>query len=444
LFMLHPRSRLRLAWDMTIALLLVYIATVIPYTISWGDAFTQTTKDRWAIIDWGVDILFVLDLIMNFRTGIIDIGTSEVIMDWELVGLHYIRGWFSLDLVSSVPIDRFTSFNSQMLKLAKIGKIARILKILRPATARNFTESLSDMMSSFAQRCSRRSGVFWMLCLLAHWLACVLKLSDPEMLTSYQDVAGFGDREYLTALYWSMTTLTTVGYGDLIPTSDMGRGFCMVAMVIGGTFYGYVIGNISSIVANKDLNEQAYYERMDGVNAWLDFHRFPRLMRLKVRRHFQAFLSEQSAICETDIFDDLSPTLREDLGKYLIKEEVTQNPLFDGLPIATIVRLQKILHQVRWEEHRFITVAGQSGTCMYLVISGEVTKTEPGQEPQTLGQGDSFGEEVLLGLTEKYAYTTMAETSVRMHMIEEEAFIDCFRTMPDVIEQMRVNAVDMQ
>ena len=69
---------------------------------------------------------------------------------------------------------------------------------------------------------------------------------------------------YLACFYWSMTTITTVGYGDICPESTGERIFSLVAMCIGGVFYGYVIGSIVPTVSSVDQNQRAYYEKMDS------------------------------------------------------------------------------------------------------------------------------------------------------------------------------------
>ena len=46
------------------------------------------------------------------------------------------------------------------------------------------------------------------------------------------------DSEYIAALYWSITTMTTVGFGDVTPQSDSERVFCIFSMVLTGGFYG--------------------------------------------------------------------------------------------------------------------------------------------------------------------------------------------------------------
>merc|ERR1711977_16544 len=99
--------------------------------------------------------------------------------------------------------------------------------------------------------------------------------------------------------------MTTVGYGDIIPQTDEERIYAIMGMVAGGAFYGYIIGNISSIVANSDLNANAYYERIDLIQAWLDHHyQLPLSLRRRIRRYFKVYLTDKSAKNEADIVDE--------------------------------------------------------------------------------------------------------------------------------------------
>ena len=66
---------------------------------------------------------------------------------------------------------------------------------------------------------------------------------------------------YLAAVYWSTMTLSTVGYGDVLPRSNLERFMAILGMVLGGGVYGIVLGNLVAIVTDVDSNTRAYQVR---------------------------------------------------------------------------------------------------------------------------------------------------------------------------------------
>merc|ERR1719424_959813 len=124
------------------------------------------------------------------------------------------------------------------------------------------------------------------------------------------------------------------------------------------------------MVSNSDLNASAYYARMDLIQAWLSHHHLPLQLKKTLHRYFKAYLSERSAISEAEIWDDLSPELQKEVGHYLLHESVKTNPLFDGLGIGCVVRLQSILQKVTVLRGRQVITKGETGTAMYIILSG--------------------------------------------------------------------------
>ena len=55
---------------------------------------------------------------------------------------------------------------------------------------------------------------------------------------------------YLYAVYWAVTTLTTVGYGDITPTNDNERAYALVSMLCSALVFGYVMRSIGSLLAS--------------------------------------------------------------------------------------------------------------------------------------------------------------------------------------------------
>merc|ERR1712014_526508 len=143
-------------------------------------------------------------------------------------------------------------------------------------------------------------------------------------------------------------------------------------------------------------------------------------VRRRIIRYFKSYLAEQAAVAEDDIVKELSPSLRKEVGKLVIHQDILNNPLFDGLPINAVARLQTIVKLVNIESGGEVVQAGESGTAMFIVNKGmvrlELESGETRLPPRVLTGGDSFGEEILTGLEEKYLYTVVAIQPASLHV----------------------------
>lgn len=97
-------SPLKAAWDWLILLLVIYVAVSTPYVAAFLDRKVQ--QSPWSplvALDLAVDVMFMADMIVNFRTSFVQNG--EVIVDAKLIAVNYLRGWFLIDAVSAIPFD---------------------------------------------------------------------------------------------------------------------------------------------------------------------------------------------------------------------------------------------------------------------------------------------------------------------------------------------------
>jgi len=262
------------------------------------------------------------------------------------------------------------------------------------------------------------------------------------MFHVYKDVGASLPTMYLAAMYWAMTTITTVGFGDITPETDGERIYCILAMVVGGSFYGYVIGMFASLVSTKDANLRNYNERIALVQAWLDYHsELPRKLVRRVRRHYKTLLTDRTAMDDSEILEELSPELRLEVSKTIVNDDVRYNLLFEDLPSTALALLIPILQTTSVEAHELVVGENEPGVAMFIIVSGHANISVLGDAAvkRSLGPGDSWGEEVVLGLEQRYDYTVTATSKMTLHMIPEKAFFDCFMTWPDMVENMRAN-----
>lgn len=57
---------------------------------------------------------------------------------------------------------------------------------------------------------------------------------------------------YIKSFYWAVTTLTTVGYGEISAYNSLERITCCIAMITGVFLYSYTIGSITNLLLNID------------------------------------------------------------------------------------------------------------------------------------------------------------------------------------------------
>lgn len=112
-------------------LLLVANLIVLPVAISF---FNDDLSMRWIAFNCLSDTIFLLDIFVNFRTGIMNPDLPDlVILDPKEISRHYIRTWFFLDLLSSIPLDYiFLIFNRDIdndnFQLLQAGRALRIFR----------------------------------------------------------------------------------------------------------------------------------------------------------------------------------------------------------------------------------------------------------------------------------------------------------------------------
>jgi len=97
---LRPQSPIRLGWDLATLFLLLYIAVATPFQIG----FSVDATGFWFYLEKVVDVFFITDLMLNFRTGFVAANGEEVLQPCT-IARHYVTGWFWIDLLSSIPFD---------------------------------------------------------------------------------------------------------------------------------------------------------------------------------------------------------------------------------------------------------------------------------------------------------------------------------------------------
>merc|ERR1719272_2150744 len=92
--------------------------------------------------------------------------------------------------------------------------------------------------------------------------------------------------QYRSSIYFALVTMTTIGYGDVLPTTSSERYFTTVAMLVGASIFAYAITNMCTVVHNLNPADVYVKGRMDDLVDLINFLGLKRAMRHKIMELF--------------------------------------------------------------------------------------------------------------------------------------------------------------
>ena len=150
----------------------------------------------------------------------------------------------------------------RLLRILKIFRFIRFLKLLRVLKLSGLKQKYEDLFyNDSLDIVWAFSKLFILILFFAHTLACLFWLvgvSTNEPVT-WPVQFGLIDEnisfQYVTSLYWSITTMATVGYGDIHAVNTYERLYCMLSMIISSGVYAFTLSEIVKRVS--EFNQAA-------------------------------------------------------------------------------------------------------------------------------------------------------------------------------------------
>uniref|UniRef100_A0A7S2K5J3 Ion transport domain-containing protein n=1 Tax=Zooxanthella nutricula TaxID=1333877 RepID=A0A7S2K5J3_9DINO len=315
-------------WDMVTMASLVFVALVAPVQV----AMFEARIDMLFVANSFVDMIFLTDLTLQFFIMYPKKTNYGYALEQSHKNIvkHYLKTWFVIDFASIIPFDLvgLISESEEMKKMkgVKVIRLLRLLKLARVLKAsrlfRRFEIRMSITYGTFALL-----KFFCILLLITHWLAnlwaLTLALVDagegiPRWIDDFDEL----DRNvvvktrdspvklYITCLYFTSYTITSVGYGDIGPKNIVETIVCTVMLVISGISWAVVLGQVCGTIANLNKDEQAFRSTMDELNVMMSDRVMPPEMRRRLRSFFLSNKLAQRRARHMRVVEAMSPGLK--------------------------------------------------------------------------------------------------------------------------------------
>ena len=276
-FVVDPEAKWRACWDAATGVLLLYLVFAIPYSIAFLDKMDMAFE--LFILIW-----FTVDIVLSFVTPYEKAGLIVTNPKW--IAYEYGRTYFLIDFVSTFPFDYIfdnsaggMNMTGKALKLPKLAKTLRALKMSKLMKFYQIDEMLGQVQINF-----RISPAFINLLALIfaalvvnHMFACIwymigVKAWDPDCADggynrrrrhcTWMQSGGFAPRDgnwylYTTCLYWSLSTVSTVGYGDISANTTTEKTYTILVMITGVAGYAMLLQSIGQLMSTQGSPQSA-------------------------------------------------------------------------------------------------------------------------------------------------------------------------------------------
>uniref|UniRef100_A0AAV2MD70 Cyclic nucleotide-binding domain-containing protein n=1 Tax=Knipowitschia caucasica TaxID=637954 RepID=A0AAV2MD70_KNICA len=456
-WIIHPYSDFRFYWDLLMLLLMMGNLIILPVGITF---FREENTVSWIIFNVVSDTLFMVDLVLNFRTGIVKEDSTEILLDPRAIRLRYLKSWFLVDFVSSIPVDYIflmvDSLDSEVyrtaraLRIVRFTKILSLLRLLRLSRLIRYIhqwEEIFHMTYDLASAMVRIVNLIGMMLLLCHWDGClqflVPMLQDfpPDCWVSknlmVNDTWGV---QYSYALFKAMSHMLCIGYGAQAPEGMTDVWLTMLSMIVGATCYAMFIGHATALIQSLDSSRRQYQEKYKQVEQYMSFHKLPADVRQKIHEYYEHRF-QGKMFDEENILGELSEPLKEEIVSFNCRSLVANMPLFANAdPNFVTAVLTKLRFEV-FQPNDFIIREGTVGRKMYFIQHGRVSVLTRGNKETKLSDGSYFGEICLLTRGRRTA-SVRADTYCRLYSLSVDSFNEVLEEHPMMRRAFETVAVD--
>ncbi|KAM9458210.1 voltage-gated inwardly rectifying potassium channel KCNH2-like isoform 1-T2 [Salvelinus alpinus] len=444
-------SPFKAVWDWVILLLVIYTAIFTPYSATFllsdqEEAAMQTCGycSPLNVVDLIVDIMFIVDIVINFRTTYVNTN-DEVVSQSQRIAVHYFKGWFLIDMVAAIPFDlliyRSGEETTTLIGLLKTARLLRLVRVARKL----------DRYSEYGA-----AVLFLLMCtfaLIAHWLACIWyaignveragaarigwldSLGDQLGKPYNQTIPGSGPSirdKYVTALYFTFSSLTSVGFGNVSPNTNSEKIFSICVMLIGSLMYASIFGNVSAIIQRLYSGTARYHTQMLRVREFIRFHQIPNPLRQRLEEYFQHAWSYTNGIDMNAVLKGFPECLQADICLHLNRTLLQNCKAFKGSTKGCLRALAMRFKTTHAPPGDTLVHVGDVISALYFISRGSIEILRGDVVVAILGKNDIFGEPInLYACPGKSNADVRALTYCDLHKIHREDMLEVLDMYPE-------------
>ncbi|XP_058101100.1 potassium channel KAT3-like isoform X2 [Magnolia sinica] len=397
-FIVSPFDQRYRAWEMFLILLVIYSAWICPFEFG----FLRYKPDTLFIIDNIVNSFFAVDIILTFFVAYIDRRSYLLIDGPKKIAIRYLSTWFVFDVCSTVPLQPLSLlFTNQSAGLGfKILNMLRLWRLRRVSSL--FARLEKDIrFNYFWTRCTKLVSV---TLFAVHCAACLNYLiadryPNPNRTWIGAVMPDFKEKSlrirYVMAMYWSITTLTTTGYGDLHAENPGEMLFDIFYMLFNLGLTAYLIGNMTNLVVHGTSRTRNFRDTVRAASEFAARNRLPRRIEEQMLSHI-CLRFKTEGLKQQQTLNDLPKAIRSNIAHTLFFPIAKKVHLFQGVSYDFLFQLVTEMQAEYFPPKEDVILQNEAPTDLYILVSGSVDLIQyidgSDQVQRKAAVGQMFGE----------------------------------------------------
>ncbi|XP_014503345.1 potassium channel AKT1 [Vigna radiata var. radiata] len=383
-------------WNKFLLILVFYTAWICPFEFG----FLEKSKGALAVIDNLVNGFFAIDVVLTFFVAYLDKSTYLLVDDHKLIALRYAKSWLILDVIACIPYEVVRSMLPPSLQSYSYLSVLRLWRLHR----------VSAMFARLEK--DRNYSYFWVRCckltcvtlFSVHAAACFFYFlagrdapKDTWLslvpTTTNQDIWG----KYVVAVYWSIVTLASVGYGDLHPVNTKEMIFCIFYMFFNLGLTSYLIGNMTNMVVHWTERTKRYRDTVQYASNFAHRNQLPTRLQEQIFAHLlMRYRADIEGVQQQEIIDSLPKAIQSSIAQYLFFSLIDKVYLFHGVSNDLLFQMVTEMKAEYFPPKEDVILQNEAPTEFYIFVTGaaDLIIQNNGLE-QIVGevrQGDVVGE----------------------------------------------------
>ncbi len=352
---INPETKFIFIFDAFIALGAYYSLIYIPYELAKYFCFcTSSNNFINYFIYFFLDALFLLDIIVWFCRGYYTKEEEKLIKNRKLIFNNYICGWFLTDFIAGLPFNAlylyyckkspnkicYTYDKDNLFNFLILIRCLKAIKIFK-VSSRKRNQFVTYLMEYFSELSLLDNSIDLIIKISSvilglHIMSCAHIFIGKHTFPGWIYKNNFQDYSllnlYMISLYYLITTMTTVGYGEIQMDSMVEVVFRIILLAVGIICYSWIISSISNGINKQSYasinfsNECALLESIRRGHRELPFKVYFAIKKYLEDKHFR-----QKSFDKNLLINSLPYSLKNSLIFSMYRKQIDNFHFFKGI-----------------------------------------------------------------------------------------------------------------